>query len=90
MRNNKKGIIITIIFVLIITTGVLAYLYFMTDVFKSSRELFGKYFVQGIEPLGEIPQQQTVMFYENLKNESKYQSNTKINMIHSEIGRAHV
>ena len=86
MRNNKKGIIISIIFILIIATAVLAYLFLMTDVFKSSRELFAKYFVQGIEPLEEITQPQTALFYENLKNESKYESNTKINMIHSEGG----
>ena len=86
MRNNKKGIIISIIFILIITTAVLAYLFFMTDVLKSSGELFGKYFVQSIETLEEASECKTISFYQDLKNEIKYESSTKISMGHSEGG----
>ena len=44
MDKKKIGIIITIIVVtLLFIIGVVNFLYFMTDIFKSSQELFWKY-----------------------------------------------
>ena len=86
MRSNKKGIIITIIFVLIIAAGVFAYLFFMTDTFKSNRELFSKYFVENLQALEETTNFQIDEVYQGLESENKYESSVKINMIHSEGG----
>ena len=45
MRSNKKlGIVISIVLALAVAGAVIAYLYFMTDTFKSKQELFFKYF----------------------------------------------
>ena len=87
MRSNKKLIIvITIVLALAVASGVFAYLYIMTDLFKSSNELFAKYFVQNTETFEKIMDLQVVKSYEQLKNENKYESNTNIKMVHSEGG----
>ena len=87
MRNNKMIIIvISIILALAIAGSVLAYLFVATDTFKSSRELFGKYFVQELEVLDEIIDLKTIQVYQNLKNENKYESTTNVQMIYSEGG----
>ena len=50
MRSNKKLIIvISIVLVLAVASTVIAYLYLMTDVFRSKQELFMKYFAQNAE-----------------------------------------
>ena len=47
MRNKKKILLIVIpIVVVLIIVAVVAVLYFTTDLFKSNKELFWKYFAQ--------------------------------------------
>lgn len=87
MKSNKKLIIvISIVLALAVASAVVAYLYLMTDVFKSNKELFAKYFSQNTEVFQRITDFQTIEVYENLKNENKYESNTNIKMINSEGG----
>lgn len=87
MRKNKSLIIvITIILILALAGGILAYLYIATDIFKSNQELFAKYFLQNTETFKKITDFQTIKVYENLKNENKFESNTTIKMLHSEGG----
>lgn len=87
MRRNKKLIvIISIVLILAIASAVFAYLYIMTDIFKSNKELFAKYFGQNEEMLQKITDLKTIEVYKNLENESKYESNTNIKMSYSEGG----
>ena len=87
MKSNKKLIIvITIVLALVVTGAVGAYLYMRTDVFKSNKELFAKYFSQNAETFEKIIDLQVVKSYEELKNENKYESNTDIKIVHSEGG----
>lgn len=85
-KNNKFIVIISIILLLAVAGGVFAYLFFATDLFKSNRDLFRKYFVQELETFEKIAQIETIEEYQNLTNETKYQSNTDIKVIHSEGG----
>ena len=87
MKSNKKLIvIISIVVALAVASAVFAYLFLMTDIFKSNKELFSKYFSQNEQAFQKITELKTVEVYENLKNENKYESNTNIKMIHSEGG----
>lgn len=87
MRKNKKLIvIISVVLILAIASAVFAYLYLMTDTFKSNKELFAKYFGQNEEMLQKITDLKTVEVYKNLKNENKYESNTNIKISYSEGG----
>lgn len=87
MRSNKKLIvIISIILTLAIASSILAYLFLLTDVFKSNEELFAKYFTQNVQNFQKNVDLQAVRIYQNLKNENKYESNTNIKMLHSEGG----
>jgi len=87
MKRNKKLIIaITIVCVLAVASSVFAYLYIMTDIFKSNKELFTKYFVQNAEMIEKCTFSQTIEIYKNLENENKYESNTNIKVINSEGG----
>lgn len=87
MKTNKKLIIIiSIIVIVAIFSAVLAYLTMATDVFKSNKELFGKYIAQNVESFQKMVDSQTVQVYQNLKDENKYESNTNIKLTHSEGG----
>lgn len=87
MRKNKKLIvIISVVLILAIASAVFAYLYLMTDIFKSNKELFAKYFGQNEEMLQKIIDLKTIEVYKNLKNENKYESNTNIKINYSEGG----
>ena len=87
MRSNKKGIIIiSIILVIIIAAAVLAYLFFMTDILKSNRELFGKYFAQNLQALEESTDFKISEIYQILESKKGYESNIKIDINHSEGG----
>ena len=83
MKSNKKLIIvITIVLALVVTGAVGAYLYMMTDVFKSNKELFSKYFSQNAETLEKLIDLHSIRVYENLENENKYETNTDIQITH--------
>lgn len=87
MKKNKKLIVImSIIFILAVVSTVFAYLLIATDLFRSSNELFAKYFSQNTEAIQKILNLETIDVYKNLKNENKYESNTNIKMMHSEGG----
>lgn len=87
MKKNKKVlVVISVILILVIASAVFAYLYLMTDIFRSNQELFAKYFGQNEEMLQRMTDLKTIEFYKNMKNESKYESNTNIKMAHSEGG----
>lgn len=87
MRKNKKLIvIISVVLILAIASAVFAYLYLMTDIFKSNQELFAKYFGQNEEMLQKITDLKTVEVYKNLKNENKYELDTNIKISYSEGG----
>jgi len=85
-KNNKIIVIISIILILAIIGAIFAYLFLATDVFKSNRELFAKYFVQELQTIEKITQFETVKGYQNLTNETKYESTTDIKVVHSEGG----
>ena len=87
MRKNKIVVIILIVFlILAIAGGVFAYLFINTDIFKSSRELFAKYFTQGLQTFEEMTSFETVRIYQNLQDENAYSSLTNIKTIYSEGG----
>ncbi|MBQ2836445.1 MAG: hypothetical protein IJE68_06400 [Clostridia bacterium] len=87
MKNNKiLIIIISIILVLAATGGVLAYLFIATDTFKSDQELFAKYFAPNIDAFEQIIDLKTIEIYQNLENETKYESSANVQTIHSEGG----
>ena len=85
-RNRKLIVIIIVILILAIASAVFAYLYFMTDMFRSNQELFAKYFMQNGEMLQKMTDLKTAEVYKNLENESKYESNTNISVSYSEGG----
>ena len=85
-KNNKLIVIISMVLILAIASAVLAYLYLMTDIFRSNQESFAKYFGQNEEMLQKMTDLKTIEVYKNLKNESKYESNTNIKIVHSEGG----
>ena len=87
MRSNKKLIIvISIVCVLAVASAVGAYLFLMTDVFKSNKELFSKYLSQNTVTFQKMADLKVVNFYKQLSNESKYESKTKMKIAHSEGG----
>lgn len=87
MKKNKKSIIVmTIIAIVAIIGAVFAYLFIATDIFKSDKELFSKYISQSLETVEKTMDIETVQVYEKLKNENKYESNTNIEVVHSEGG----
>lgn len=59
--------------VILILGGILAYLYFFTDVFKSNSQLFFKYLGQVVEKDGFIDEK--LINYTKKKKESKYEDN---------------
>ena len=87
MKKNKILVITIIIFlILAIAGGVLAYLYMATDIFKSGKELFSKYFLQELEVIEKMTNLETVEIYQKLQNENKYESTTNIKTVYSEGG----
>lgn len=85
-KNNKLIVIISIILILAIIGAVFAYLFLATDVFKSNKELFAKYFAQDLEKIESLVNLDTAKVYQKLNNQTKYESNTNVKLIHSEGG----
>jgi len=87
MKKNKILVITIIVFlILAIACGALAYLYMKTDVFKSSQELFGKYFTQELETFQKMTDFEIMEIFQNLNDENKYASTTNVKTIYSEGG----
>ena len=87
MKSSKKIIIvISIILILAIVGAIFAYLFLMTDILKSNQELFVKYFEQNTQMIQKITNLQAKEILETVNGENKYESNTNIDIIHSEGG----
>ena len=87
--KKKKILIITIILILIVLAvagATFAYLFLKTDVFKSDKELFGKYMSQNIDMLNKFADSDTAKVYNTLNNAESYESNTSIKAEYSEGG----
>lgn len=72
-KNINKVLIILVIVLIMGVGGVFGYVYFCTDTFRSSQELFAKYLMQNIEEIG-----QTVNLGNGIENkfkQSKYEQN---------------
>lgn len=66
-------VIISLVIVILILGGILAYLYFFTDIFKSNSQLFFEYLGQVVEKDGFIDEK--IISYTKKKQESKYEDN---------------
>lgn len=87
MRNKKLLMIVIIIIAILVIGGtVFGYLILATDTFKSDKELFAKYMSQNIETFKEITDVKVDETYKQIMNQSKYESNTDIKIVHSEGG----
>lgn len=87
MKKNKKiFIILSVIVIVLFATGIFAYLYLKTDMFKSEQQLFAKYITQSVEKIKENIDLQAIEAYKGLENKSKYESTTNIKIINSEGG----
>ena len=69
----RSKVIISLLIVILILGGILAYLYFFTDIFKSDSQLFFKYLGQVVEKDGFINEK--LINYNKKKQESKYEDN---------------
>lgn len=75
MPRKKRIVIIaiSIILVMLITLGILGYLYLKTDAFKSKEKLFAKYLAQNFNSI-EILKTESDSEIENMLNTNKYES----------------
>lgn len=89
MKNgNKKILIIVIIIILLLAIigGVFAFLFLATDIFKSDKELFGKYIYQNTEHLNKMLDSQTQKIYQSVKEMNTYETDVDVRISHSEGG----
>ena len=89
MRSGSKKtliIVIIIILVLAVVGATFGYLYFATDAFKSSKELFSKYISQNIDAVKNMMTSNVYEEYNIRKSEKNYESNATISMSYSEGG----
>lgn len=87
MKSKKILIIVIIIIAILAIAGTtFGYLYATTDIFRSNKELFAKYMSQNMEVFQRMADLQEIDVYQNLKNEEKYEMNTKVKMTCSEGG----
>ena len=78
-RGRIKNIVIGIfVVVAVISIGLYAYLYFTTDLFKSDKELFGKYIRRAVVNVEELLLDEKGAEYNNLLENNKYNSSTEI------------
>ena len=78
-RRDKRNIIIaSIIVIILIIVGVLLYLYFTTDLFKSNQRLFAKYLGNATQNVEALLKDEEGKQYEGLLENNKYTSNTEI------------
>lgn len=87
MKKNKSIIVlISVILILAIAGAVFAYLYISTDIFKSNKELFAKYFGQNETILQDFENLEVIKIFEKLKEQNKYEINTNVDLSYSEGG----
>lgn len=85
-RKNIIIIIISIILILTIAGGSLAYLYMTTDFMKDNKVLFAKYINQDIEIFENITQSSVPSAYREFYKTNNYESETNIKVGYSEGG----
>ena len=79
-QKKSKGLLITIIVILtiiILLVGVIAYLYFFTDMFKSNKQLFFQYTSQLVQNEDGFIDNQFVQYFQK-KNSTSYENNGEI------------
>ena len=69
-----RNIIIVVIILIIILAGIFAYLYFLTDAFKTSKQLFMKYAAQMVEQENGFVEKNIETYYQK-KEETPYENN---------------
>lgn len=80
MKKGKlKWIIIVVVAIILITVGVLAFLYFTTDIFKSNQELFFKYIAQNDKIVETLQMSSNEQSADKLLKQSKYTTEANIN-----------
>ena len=72
-------VLITIVLTILIIIGILAFLYLKTDTFKSSEELFAKYFIKGFDAIDIIKYEDKLQIENTLEN-NKYTSELQGNI----------
>ena len=81
-RKNIIIIIISIILVLAIAGGSLAYLYMTTDFMKDNKVLFAKYINQDVQIFENITQSSVPSAYREFYKTNNYESETNIIIVH--------
>ena len=79
-QKKSKGLLITVIILLVIIlilVGVVAYLYFFTDMFKSNKQLFFKYTSQIVQNEDGFIDNQLMQYFQK-KNSTSYENNGEI------------
>ena len=79
-QKKSKGLLITVIILLVIIlilVGVIAYLYFFTDMFKSNKQLFFKYTSQIVQSENGFIDNQLMQYFQK-KNSTSYENNGEI------------
>ena len=88
MRSKKILVIIVIVIILVlaIAGAALGYLALATDIFKSNKELFGKYILQNSETIENLKKSTAIDAYKTLQQQGTYESNTNLTVSYSEGG----
>ena len=79
-QKKNKGLLIAIIvllLIIILLAGVIAYLYFFTDIFKSNKQLFFKYTSQIVQIEDGFLDNQLVQYFQK-KRSTSYENNGEI------------
>lgn len=79
-QKKNKGLLIAIIvllLIIILLAGVIAYLYFFTDIFKSNKQLFFKYTSQIVQIEDGFVDNQLVQYFQK-KRSTSYENNGEI------------
>ena len=80
MKNSKKGIIITLLSILIIIAiliGIMIYIYLCTDYLKTNKQLFFKYISQLVENEDGFIEQEIIDFF-NKRTNSNYENQANL------------
>lgn len=80
MKNSKKGIIITLLSILIIIAiliGIMIYIYLCTDYLKTNKQLFFKYTSQLVENEDGFIEQEIIDFF-NKRTNSNYENQANL------------
>ena len=80
MKKKKTAIIVVIIVLILAIVGVFAYFYFFTDTFKSSSELFIKYFAKNSELL-DLMENANLDEQNELKKSNSYISSGELTVV---------